>query len=73
MINSKGGSDLAYANLINRLGKVDLEGINLFINCLSEDLLQSSSINILWNQFILTIFLVTYIKKVLSKIIFKAI
>jgi len=50
MINSKGGSDLAYENLINRLDQRDLKGINLFINRLSEDLIKSDSINILWNQ-----------------------
>jgi glycosyltransferase involved in cell wall biosynthesis len=50
MINPKSGSDLVYANLINRLDQVDLEGINLFINNLSEDFLQSSSINVLWNH-----------------------
>ena len=50
MISSSGGSDLAYTNLISRLGKDDLSGINLFINHLSEGLLKSNEINILWNQ-----------------------
>lgn len=50
MINSKGGTDLAFAILKNRLGQDDLEGINLFVNRLSEDLLQNGSINILWNH-----------------------
>jgi glycosyltransferase involved in cell wall biosynthesis len=50
MNKSKGGSDLAYANLINRLSSEDLKDINLFINRLSEDLLKSNLTNILWNQ-----------------------
>ena len=50
MINSKGGTELLHANLIERLGKEDLQGINLFINQLSEKVIQSGQINILWNH-----------------------
>lgn len=50
MINPKGGSELAFETLKNRLSQDHLEGINLFINCLSEDLLKNGSINILWNH-----------------------
>jgi glycosyltransferase involved in cell wall biosynthesis len=50
MINSKGGTELLHANLIERLGKEDLQGINLFINQLSEKVIKSGQINILWNH-----------------------
>jgi len=50
MINPKGGTELLYENLIGGLGKEDLQGINLFINRLSEELLRNDQINILWNH-----------------------
>ena len=50
MIQSKGGSELLHENLVHKLGKNDLQGINLIINHLSQELLKSDQINILWNH-----------------------
>jgi glycosyltransferase involved in cell wall biosynthesis len=50
MIQSKGGTELLHENLVHKLGKNDLQGINLIINHLSQELLKSDQINILWNH-----------------------
>ena len=50
MINPKGGTEILYENLIKRLDKNDLHGINLFMNNLSEGPIQKDQINILWNH-----------------------
>jgi hypothetical protein len=50
MIQSKGGTEILYENLVQKLDKNDLLGINLIINYLSQELLKSDQINILWNH-----------------------
>ena len=50
MIQSKGGTEILHENLVHKLGKNDLQGINLIINHLSQELLKSDQINILWNH-----------------------
>lgn len=50
MIQSKGGTELLHENLVHKLGKNDLQGINLIISHLSQELLKSDQINILWNH-----------------------
>ena len=50
MIYPQGGTELQHANLIKRLGKDDLQGINLFNNGLVEEFLKSGQVNIFWNQ-----------------------
>jgi len=49
-IQSKGGTERLYENLVQKLDKNDLLGINLIINHLSQELLKSDQINILWNH-----------------------
>ena len=50
MIYPQGGTELQHANLIKRLGKDDLQGINLFNNGLVEEFLKSGQVNIFWNH-----------------------
>ena len=46
----KGGTELLYKTLIEKLGKDELQGINLFTFALAEELLKSGQINIFWNH-----------------------
>lgn len=46
----KGGTEILYENLMRKLSDNDLQGINLFLNGISEDKLKSGQINILWNH-----------------------
>lgn len=50
MIQSKGGTEILYENLVHKLDKNDLQGINLVLNNLSREILKSDQINILWNH-----------------------
>lgn len=50
MVKPKGGKELLYEGLLQRLGPEDLQGINLFLGRLSEELLKISQINIFWNH-----------------------
>jgi glycosyltransferase involved in cell wall biosynthesis len=50
MIQSKGGTEILYENLVHKLDKNDLQGINLVLNNLSQEILKSDKINILWNH-----------------------
>jgi glycosyltransferase involved in cell wall biosynthesis len=50
MTQSKGGTEILYENLLNRLGEDELKGINLIVNRLSPELIQSNQVNVLWNH-----------------------
>jgi glycosyltransferase involved in cell wall biosynthesis len=50
MIHAKGGTEILHENLVHKLGKNDLLGINLILNNFSQELLRSDQINILWNH-----------------------
>jgi len=50
MIQSKGGTEILYENLVHKLDKNDLQGINLVLNNLSQEILKNDQINILWNH-----------------------
>ncbi len=50
MIEPKGGTEILHENLLQKLDKNDLIGINLFLNELSEKHLKNDYINILWNH-----------------------
>jgi len=50
MIQSKGGTEILYENLVQKLDKNDLLGINLILNNLSQEILKSDQINIFWNH-----------------------
>jgi glycosyltransferase involved in cell wall biosynthesis len=50
MIDSKGGTELLHEGLLLRLNKNELEGINLILNGLSEEVLKDNQINVLWNH-----------------------
>ena len=49
MIQSKGSTEILYENLVQKLDKNDLLGINLILNNLSQEILKSDQINIFWN------------------------
>jgi hypothetical protein len=50
MVKPKDGTELLYEGLLQRLGPEDLQGINLFLGKLFEELLKSFQINIFWNR-----------------------
>jgi glycosyltransferase involved in cell wall biosynthesis len=50
MIQSKGGTELLYKSLFNRLSKDEFHGINLFVNELTEEIIKPGQVNILWNH-----------------------
>jgi glycosyltransferase involved in cell wall biosynthesis len=50
MMQCKGGTDLLHENLVHKLGKNDLQGINLITHYPTQELLKSDQINIHWNH-----------------------
>jgi len=49
-VSPKGGSEILYDALLQRLDKDNLEGINLIFNFFSEKTLKNDQINVFWNH-----------------------